>query len=66
MTVDWIKWTYFCVNEFKVGINDGIYSGNEQQKVQNELSSQTAATWPHLIWQIVVNKHAKNNFVRLK
>ena len=24
---------YFCVNEFKVGVNDRIFSGNEQQKV---------------------------------
>ena len=24
---------YFCVNEFDVGINDNIFSGNEQQKV---------------------------------
>ena len=31
--VDWIKWIYFCVNEFEVGINDSIFSGNEQQKV---------------------------------
>ena len=31
--VDWIKWMYFCVNEFEVGVNDSIFSGNEQQKV---------------------------------
>ena len=24
---------YFCVNEFEVGANDRIFSGNEQQKV---------------------------------
>ena len=24
---------YFCVNKFEVGINDSIFSGNEQQKV---------------------------------
>ena len=24
---------YFCVNEFVVGVNDSIFSGNEQQKV---------------------------------
>ena len=23
----------FCVNEFGVGVNDSIFSGNEQQKV---------------------------------
>ena len=23
---------HFCVNEFKVGVNDSIFSGNEQQK----------------------------------
>ena len=33
MNVDWIKWMYFCVNEFEVGVNDSIFSGNEQQKV---------------------------------
>ena len=33
MNVDWIKWTYFRVNEFEVGVNDSIFSGNEQQKV---------------------------------
>ena len=27
---DWIKWMYFCVNEFEVGFNDSIFSGNEQ------------------------------------
>ena len=24
---------FFCVNEFDVGVNDSIFSGNEQQKV---------------------------------
>ena len=33
VNVDWIKWMYFCVNEFEVGVNDSIFSGNEQQKV---------------------------------
>ena len=33
INVDWIKWMYFCVNEFEVGVNDNIFSGNEQQKV---------------------------------
>ena len=23
----------FCVNKFEVGVNDGIFSGNEQEKV---------------------------------
>ena len=27
---------YFCVNEFEVGGNDSILSGNEQQKVYFE------------------------------
>ena len=27
------KMNVFCVNEFEVGINDSIFSGNEQQKV---------------------------------
>ena len=33
VNVDWIKWMYFCVNEFEVGVIDSIFSGNEQQKV---------------------------------
>ena len=33
MNVDWIKWMYFYVNGFEVGVNDSIFSGNEQQKV---------------------------------
>ena len=32
--VDWRKWTYFYVNEFDVGVNDNIFSGNEQKKAQ--------------------------------
>ena len=24
---------YFCVNEFEVGVNDSIFSGNQRQKV---------------------------------
>ena len=28
MNVDWIKWTYFCINEFEVGVTDTIFSGN--------------------------------------
>ena len=27
---------HFCVNEFEVGVNDGIFSGIEQQKVYKE------------------------------
>ena len=33
LNVDWIKRRYFCVNEFGVGVNDCIFSANEQQKV---------------------------------
>ena len=33
MNVDWIKWMYFYVNKFAVGVNDSIFSGNEQLKV---------------------------------
>ena len=33
VNVDWIKWTYFCVNEFEAGVNDSIFSGDERQKV---------------------------------
>ena len=32
MNVDWIEWMYFCVNEFYVGVNVCIFSGNEQQR----------------------------------
>ena len=34
MNVDLAKWMYFRVDEFEVGVNDTIFSGNEQQKVQ--------------------------------
>ena len=30
--VDWRKLMYLYVNEFDVGVNDNIFSGNEQQK----------------------------------
>ena len=33
VNVDWIKWMYFGVNKFEVGVKDSIFSGNEQQKV---------------------------------
>ena len=33
VNVDWIKWMYFRVSEFEAGVNDSIFSGNEQQKV---------------------------------
>ena len=33
VNVDWMKWMYFRVNEFEVGVNDSIFAGNEQQKV---------------------------------
>ena len=33
MIVDWINWMSFWVNEFEVGVNDSIFSGNGQQKV---------------------------------
>ena len=33
MNVDLIKWIYFYVNEFKAGINDSVFSGNDQQEV---------------------------------
>ena len=32
VNVDWTKSMYFRVNEFEVGVNDNIFSGNEQQK----------------------------------
>ena len=31
--VDWIKWMYFCVKQLEVGVNDSIFSGNDQRKV---------------------------------
>ena len=36
MNVDQIKWMYFCVNEFEVGVYDSVLSGNEQQKVYSK------------------------------
>ena len=33
INLNWIKWMYFCINEFEVGINNSTFSGNEQQKV---------------------------------
>ena len=33
MNIDWITWMYFGVNEFEVGVNDSIFSGNERQKM---------------------------------
>ena len=33
VNVDWIKWMYFYGNEFEIGVNDSIFSSNEQQKV---------------------------------
>ena len=29
---------YFYVNEFEVGVNDSIFTGNEQQKVYNYMT----------------------------
>ena len=34
---------YFCVNEFEVGVNDSIFSGNEQQKVHSTSSNYLLA-----------------------
>ena len=54
VNVDWTKWMYFCVNEFEVGVNDSIFSGNEQQKVYNGrchpkvFGSPTVPSWPSL------------------
>ena len=33
ININWIKWMYFCVNEFQSGVNDSISSGNEPRKV---------------------------------
>ena len=33
MSVDSLKWMYFRVYEFEVGVNDSMFSGSEQQKV---------------------------------
>ena len=38
VNVDWIKWMYFCINEFEVGINNCIFSSNKQQKVYLSVS----------------------------
>ena len=38
VNVNWIKWMYFCVNEFKVGVDDHIFFGNGQQKVYRRLT----------------------------
>ena len=37
---------YFCVNEFAVGVNDSIFSANEQQKcnINRELVTMLSAT----------------------
>ena len=40
MNVDCIKLMYFCVSEFEVGVNDSIFSGDEQQKVYMNLDSE--------------------------
>ena len=37
MSVDWIKWVYFCVNEFEFGVSDSIFSENGQQKVWSNI-----------------------------
>ena len=44
INVDWIKWMYFCVDKFEVSINDGIFSGNEQQKVHLKLDYRDYTT----------------------
>ena len=37
---------YFCVNEFEVGVNDSILSGDEQQKMYFEAFTVfTALLW---------------------
>ena len=33
VNIDWMKWMYFCANEFEVGVDDSIFFGNDQQKV---------------------------------
>ena len=33
LNVDWLKWVYFCFNDFEVSVNDSIFPGSEQQKV---------------------------------
>ena len=57
MNVDWIKGIYFHVNEFEVGINDTVFSGNEQLKLYLDTYLNLTkylkkhffiATWRHL------------------
>ena len=31
VNVDWIKWMFFCVNDFKVVVNDSTFSDNEHK-----------------------------------
>ena len=38
---------YFCVNEFEVGVNDSIFSGNEQQKVYLNMVTTSAKAGFH-------------------
>ena len=45
MNVDWIKWVYFCLNEFEVGVNDSIVFGNEQQKVYIKVCKYGILRW---------------------
>ena len=33
VNVNWIKWMWFCVNEFEIGVDDSTFSDSEQQKV---------------------------------
>ena len=41
---------YFCVDEFEVGVNDGIFSGNNQQKVYlYSLALPNKKTWGLLL-----------------
>ena len=46
----WIKWMYFCVNEFEVGVDDSIFSGNEQQKVYMISMTVIMMVWLWLWW----------------
>ena len=43
MNVDSLKWKPFRVYEFEVGLNDSIFSGNEQQKMYMFLLSTVYA-----------------------
>ena len=36
---------YFCVSEFEVGVNDSIFSGNEQQKVYYSCANFSSFHW---------------------